>query len=337
MELVEAMLWDKLKDKKVKCNLCERRCIIPDGGKGVCGVRVNKGGKLYTMTFGKITAMNIDPIEKKPFFHFYPGSKAFSISSFGCNFRCKFCCNWQLSQEWIEETETVTPEEIVKLASESGCKVIAYTYNEPTMMFEFAYKTGKLAHRYNIKNVFVTNGYMTPEAIKMISRVLDAVVVDIKASLNPEFYKNFMSVPKVEPIYNSIKLFYRQRVFLEVTNLIVPKVGDSFEDNRKFAEWLATEISPEIPYHLLRFTPEYKMKDYPQTPVETLEAMYDDARRAGLRYVYIGNVWGHDAENTYCYNCGELLIKRYGFYLQENKIKNGRCPICGVKINVVME
>ncbi|MCD6403344.1 MAG: AmmeMemoRadiSam system radical SAM enzyme [Candidatus Aenigmarchaeota archaeon] len=335
--LHEAMLWEPQKDKRVLCLLCARRCSIPEGQEGLCRVRVNIGGKLYTKTFGKLTAINIDPIEKKPFYHFYPGAKTLSIATFGCNFKCNFCINWKLSQEWIEETEYYSPEEIVKMANEEGCKVIAYTYNEPTMLFEFAYKTGKLAHRYNIKNVFVTNGYMSLEAVKKISRVLDAAVVDVKASLDPEFYRKYMSVPDVQPIYECIKTFQRQRVFLEITNLIIPQIGDKREFNERLAEWIMNELGSDIPYHLLRFTPDYQLLNLPPTPIETLEEMIDDAKRQGLRYVYIGNVPGHEAENTYCFNCGELLIKRHGFNVLENKLVKGRCPSCGFKINVVTD
>lgn len=328
------MLWSPERNKRVRCLLCARRCSIPEGQKGFCNVRINKDGKLYTLTFGKFVTVNVDPIEKKPFFHYYPGSKSLSIASPGCNMRCKFCCNWRISQIDKVKGRSYTPEEIVKLANKNKCKTIAYTYTEPTLMFEFIYRAGKLAHRYNIKNVIVTNGYMSVDAVKKISRVLDAAVVDVKASLDPEFYKNYMEVPRIEPIYDCIKQLHKQRIFLEITNLIVPEIGDSFELNDKLASWIA-EISSEIPYHVLRFMPEYQLKDLPPTPIKTLERMIDDANRRGLRYVYIGNVFGHEAESTYCFNCRQLLVKRTGFYIEQDNLVDERCPYCGFRINIV--
>jgi len=332
-----AMLWESLKNKKVKCYLCARKCVIDNGKRGFCGVRENREGKLFTLVFGKLTVVDVDPIEKKPLFHYYPGSKALSIATVGCNFRCSFCCNAALSQSTKIVGENYTPEQIVQLANEKGCRVIAYTYNEPTMQFEFAYRTGKLAHRYNIKNVFVTNGYMTEDAVKKISRVLDAAVIDVKASLDPEFYLKYMGVQKIDPIYECILQMKKQRIFIEITDLIVPTIGDSLEMTSRLTDWIVNELDADVPFHVLRFSPAYKLIHLPPTPVSTLEKHIDVARRNGLRYVYIGNVWGHENENTYCFNCGKLLIKRRGYFIEEINLVNSRCPACGFRINVVMD
>lgn len=339
-KIQEAMLWEKERNG-VRCNLCARYCFITKGKRGFCRVRINKDNILYTLNYGKLVAVNVDPIEKKPFFHFYPGSKSLSIAAAGCNFRCQFCDNSQISQGVDEQAESVegkkyTPEEIVKLAEKNNCKSIAYTYTEPTIFFEFAYKTAKLAKRSNIMNVFVTNGYITDDAIKKISKYLDAAVVDVKASLDPEFYKKFMSVPSVKPIYGALKQMKKQRIHVEITNLIIPQIGDNMELCQKLAEHVSN-LKSSIPFHVIQFHPSYKLMELPPTPTSTLERCVAEARRAGLRYVYIGNVAGHDDENTYCYNCRELLIKRFGTTIEETNLVKQRCPQCGTNIDILVE
>ncbi|MEM7825666.1 MAG: radical SAM protein [Candidatus Aenigmatarchaeota archaeon] len=539
------MLWQKERNG-IRCELCARRCFIPKGGKGFCLVRVNKDNKLYTLNYGKLIAVNVDPIEKKPLFHFYPGSSALSIASAGCNFRCQFCfdpsttvltdrgifdfetlfnkgkpyeieggyvsfldsiktfthsgkvseiekvykhyykgelivikpfhlpkikatpsheffvydkenkkikklpareitkdhlliipklqtetkgciegrkvyfspyfrvkvfgkdtianflngftsqilyqeqsrfiengnyflveidkiekepysgfvynlevkdedhsypsnfvfvancCNASISQALVlEKSEKVpgeeySPEDVVELAEKNNCKVISYTYTEPTIFYEFAFRVAKLAHRSNILNSFVTNGYITTEALKKF-KYLDAATVDFKASADPEFYKKFMSVPSVEPIFESLKQMKKQRVHIEITNLIVPQIGDSIELCRKLAEWVNYELGPHVPFHVLQFHPDYKLLDLPFTPVSTLERCIEEVRKAGLRYVYIGNVPGHEDESTYCYNCREPLILREGFFVKKINLVKDRCPKCGFKIDVVVE
>ena len=332
----EAMLWTK-EGKDIRCELCARRCLIPEGKAGFCKVRINKKGVLYTKNFGKIVSMAVEPIEKKPLFHFYPGSQTLSIASFGCNFRCKFCINWELSQRERVEYKSYTPEDIVRIANEKGVKIIAYTYTEPTIFFEFAYRVCRLAKRYNIKNVFVTNGYMTSEAIKKIGKYLDAATVDFKASGNPEFYKKYMEVPSVEPIFETLKNFKKHRIFTEISNLIIPGIGESREDNRKLVEWIMEELGSSVPYHLIAFFPSYQMMEIPSTPLETLEKLALDAQDVGMRYVYIGNVWGSKFENTYCYNCGYPVIERTGIFVNNIDLSKDRCPNCGFKINVIRE
>ncbi|MEM7821628.1 MAG: AmmeMemoRadiSam system radical SAM enzyme [Candidatus Aenigmatarchaeota archaeon] len=336
----EAMLWHKERNG-VRCDLCARNCFIPKDKRGFCNVRINKNNKLYSLNYGKLCSVNIDPIEKKPLFHFYPGSNALSISSPGCNFRCLFCCNWNISQsidvtkEEIEGEE-YSPEDIVEIAEKNNCKIISYTYTEPTVFFEFAYRTAKLAHRSNILNTFVTNGYISKEAVKKIAKYLDAATVDFKASADPEFYKKFMSVPSVEPIFDCLKQMKKQRIFIEITNLIIPKFGDSIDLCTKLAQWISSELNPDIPFHIIQFFPSYQLLELPPTPISTLEKCIEESRKTGLRYVYIGNVPGHPDENTYCYNCRELLIKRHGFAVEKKNLVGDRCPTCGLKINVLV-
>lgn len=337
----EAMMWHKERNG-IRCDLCARRCFIAKNKRGFCLVRLNKDNKLYSLNYGKLVSVNIDPIEKKPLFHFYPGTKSLSIATVGCNFRCQFCCNWNIShaidstKEKIEGEE-YTPEQIVKMAEDNDCKSISYTYTEPTIFFEFAYRTAKFAHRSNILNTFVTNGYMTEDAIKKISKYLDAVTVDFKASGDPEFYKKFMSVPDVKPIFDSLKQMKKQRIFIEITNLIVPQIGDDIGSCIKLAQWVSSELNSNVPFHILQFFPNHKLLELPPTPTATLEKCIEESRRTGLRYVYIGNVFDHPDENTYCYNCRELLIKRSGASVKKINLVKERCPVCGSKINVLIE
>lgn len=334
------MLWHKERNG-VRCELCARLCFIAKGKRGFCLVRINKNNKLYSLNYGKLCSVNVDPIEKKPMFHFYPGSKTLSIASVGCNFRCQFCCNWQISHGMDSapeeiEGEDYTPDQIVELAEKKNCRSISYTYTEPTMFFEFAFQTAKLAHRSNIMNTFVTNGYMTEDAIKKISKHLDAATVDFKASADPEFYKKFMSVPDVKPIFNSLKRMKKQRIFIEITNLIIPQIGDSVEACRKLAQWIS-ELDSDIPFHILQFHPSHKLLELPLTSTATLERCIQEARKTGLRYVYIGNVYEHPDENTYCYNCRELLIERSGMRVKKIHLIKDRCPTCGLRINMRVE
>lgn len=337
----KAMLWH-VERNGVRCDLCARRCFISKGQRGFCQVRMNKDNELFSLNYGKLIAVNVDPVEKKPLFHFYPGSNTLSIASAGCNFACAFCCNFTLSQGIKDKGldkmpgEKYDPEDIVELVKKNGCKSISYTYTEPTVFFEFAYKTAKLAHRSNIKNTFVTNGYMTDDAVKKIAKFLDAATIDIKASADQEFYKKFMSVPKVAPIFACLKRMKKQKIFTEITNLIVPQVGDDIEKCEKLAQWITSELGSDVPFHIIQFFPSYKLMELPPTPEETLEKCADVARRAGLRYVYVGNVPGHPDENTYCHNCRELLIERVGFSVKRLNLINDRCPNCGFKMSGII-
>ena len=335
-----ARFWEPLKDKPgyVRCNLCHRRCIIAPGKYGVCGVRKNIDGKLYVLVYGLLTAMNLDPIEKKPLMHFYPGSTVLSISTVGCNFFCKFCQNWEISQSRLERGlygEYKSPEEVVKAALEWKADGITYTYNEPTIFYEFMYDTAKLAKEKGLFNTMVTNGYMTPEAIKELGPYMDAATVDFKGGGNKEFYRKFMGVPDPDPIFDSILEMKKQGWWIEITNLVVPKVGDKEEDIRRLSRWIIENLGDETPFHLLRFHPDYLMRDFPVTPVKTLEKLAKIAIDEGLKHVYIGNVPGHPLENTYCPRCGYPVIERIGFSIVAWKLKKGNvCPRCGYKLNI---
>ena len=337
-----AKFWEPIKEKPgyVRCNLCHRRCIIAPNRYGVCGVKKNIDGKLYTMVYGLLTAMNVDPIEKKPLMHYKPTSRVLSISTVGCNFFCQFCQNWEISQSRLEKGlygHYFSPEEVVERAISEGADGISYTYNEPTIFYEFMYDTAKLAKKKGLFNTMVTNGYITPEAIDELSSVMDAATVDFKASGEREFYRRYMFVPDPAPIYDSLLEMKRKGVFIEITNLIVPDVGDDMDALKRLAEWVADNLGKDTPFHLLRFHPDYRMLNFPSTPISTLERMAGEARRTGLKYIYIGNVWGHRLENTYCPRCGKLLVKRKGFFVEEVHLtKDGRCPYCGEKINIVL-
>jgi len=334
-QLHEAMLYEKLDKGRIKCNLCARRCTINDGGTGFCLVRKNEGGILFSLVYSKAISVCVDPIEKKPLSHFNPGALVMSVATIGCNFRCQFCDNWMISQEKKITGKDFPPEAVVKAAKENNCQGISYTYTEPTIFFEYAYDTAKLAHQVGFFNTFVTNGYMTPEAVKIIAPYLDAATVDFKGGANPEFYKSFSSVPSVEPIYEALKEMRRNAIHVEITNLVIPKISDSIDRIRELAAWIRDNLGKNVPFHLLRFHPDYQLTTVSSTPIETLEKAYAVAKNEGLNYVYIGNVPGHPSENTYCPNCNELLVKRYSFEIARwNLTKDMCCPVCGQAIPI---
>ncbi len=335
MPLHEAMLYQKAQDKKVKCDLCARRCLISDGSTGFCLVRKNENGKLFSLVYGKAISASIDPIEKKPLSHFNPGALVMSIATMGCNFRCQFCDNWMISQDEKIAGKNFPPGEVVKATRDNACQGISYTYTEPTIFLEYAYDTCKLARQVGFFNTFVTNGYMTPEAVKTIAPVLDAATVDFKGGADPEFYKTYASVPSTKPIFEALLEMQRNDIHIEITNLVVPKIGDSLDRIKELATWMRDALGKNTPFHLLRFHPDYKLTTMVATPVETLEKAYMTAKEAGLNYVYIGNVLGHPSESTYCPNCNELVIKRYGFEIARwNLAKDMRCPVCGTSIPI---
>lgn len=334
----EAMLYEKL-DSIVKCNLCSHRCKVSQGRKGICGVRENKEGKLYSLVYGKVVASNIDPIEKKPFFNFLPGTQSFSIATVGCNFSCKNCQNYDISQMSKGKDAKIigqdfSPEEIVNSAKKYKCESISYTYTEPTIFFEYAFDVSKIAKKENLYNNFVTNGYMTEEMLKTYNGYLHAANVDLK-SFSEDFYKKNCGA-HLEPVLNALKLMKKLGIWVEVTTLIIPTLNDSEEEFLQIATFIKNELGEETPWHISRFHPDYKLLDLPSTPIEKIHKAREIGIDAGLRYVYAGNVPGDIGENTYCYNCKELLIKRFVFDVLENKInKEGKCPNCGVKIDGV--
>jgi len=335
MPIREAMLYEELQDNQIRCNLCARRCLIPQGAIGFCRVRKNESGKLYSLNYAKACAANVDPIGKKPLSHFHPGALVMSIATVGCNFRCKFCDNWAISQEKDVVGRDFIPEDVVRTTEDYGCQGISYTYTEPTIFFEYAYDTAVLAHEKGIFNTFVTNGFMTPGAVRKIAPYLDAATVDFKGGGDPGFYREFSMTPSVEPLYESMKEMKRHGIHVEVTNLVVPKIGDSLERIGELATWIRENLGEDTPFHLLRFHPDYNLIDIPSTEIKTLEKAYEVARISGLNYVYLGNVPGHRYENTYCPQCQELLIKRYGFDVTRwNLTDNFECSKCGRHIAI---
>ncbi|RKY39530.1 MAG: AmmeMemoRadiSam system radical SAM enzyme [Candidatus Omnitrophota bacterium] len=331
-KLKEAYYYIKLDKGKVRCVLCPRQCLIPSGKRGFCGVRKNIGGKLYTLVYGKPCAVHIDPIEKKPLFHFYPGSKAFSLATAGCNLRCKFCQNWQISQARPEETITynLPPRRLIEEVKKSGCKVIAYTYTEPTIFYEYMLETAKLAHQNGIKNIIHSAGFINPEPLRRLCKYLDAANVDLKG-FREEYYQKTCS-GSLEAVLRSLKILKEEGVWLEVTNLIVPGLNDSPQEIREMCLWIKENLGVNTPVHFSRFYPAYKLRNLFPTPVKTLERAREIALSTGLKYVYIGNVPGHKGEITYCPRCGRVLIRRVGYTILENNIIYGRCKFCGEEI-----
>ncbi|MCE5194523.1 MAG: AmmeMemoRadiSam system radical SAM enzyme [Nitrospiraceae bacterium] len=329
----EAMFYERLEDKKVRCFLCAHNCQISNGKRGICYVRENIEGRLYSLVYGRLISINIDPIEKKPLFHFLPGSKSLSIAAAGCNFRCGHCQNYEISQyprinSGQINGKITTPEEVVDMALRNECQSISYTYTEPTIFFEFAYDCAKLAHEKNIKNVFVSNGYTSPEAAMTIAPYLDGNNIDFKG--DEKFYQEICGA-KAEPVKKTIKLMKKLGIWVEVTTLIIPNHNDSEESLKKIAEFISS-IDSSIPWHVSKFYPTYKLTDLPSTPVKTLKMAYEIGLNNGLKYVYEGNIPGEGGENTYCPKCKTLLIERIGYRIFANNIKDGLCPKCNTGI-----
>jgi pyruvate formate lyase activating enzyme len=333
-----ARFWKKLGDGKVQCILCPRHCVINLNKLGFCRGRKNIGGELYTLTYGSIISIGVDPIEKKPFYHFWPGSSALSIAVPGCTFTCLHCQNWQISQAGVEtaEYEDLSPEHIIELAKRYNCKGVSITYSEPTLATEYAIDVGKLAHREGLYNTYVTNGYITLEALGELAPYLDAANVDVKA-FTDDFYRKVCGVPSLQPVKESCEWMVEHGIHLETTYLIIPGKNDDPEEIRKFCKWEVEKLGPDVPTHFSRFYPQYKTTNREATPVKTLEIAFTIAKEEGLRYVYIGNVAGHDADNTHCYKCGTLLIERAGFDILSYEMRDYKCPKCGAEINIVGE
>ncbi len=333
--LKETMIYEKLENDMVKCGICPHRCLIKPGKRGKCKTRENREGVLYSLVYSSISAMANDPIEKKPLFHFYPGSTAFSISTVGCTFHCLHCQNWSISQAEPESglTREFPPEEIVSAAKRSGSRSIAYTYNEPFVFYEFVYDTAKIAKENNIKNILVTNGYATPEAIEKIAPLIDAANIDVKA-MSEEFYKEVCGA-RLQPVLDAVLLMKEKGIHVEITYLIIPQKNDSAEEIKRFVEWVKGNLGLDIPIHFSRFYPHYKMTNLNPTPVQTVIKAREIGQKAGLHYVYCGNIPGQ-GENTYCYNCNQLIVGRWGYSIEEYKLAKGNtCPNCGTKINMI--
>ncbi len=326
----EAMFYEREREGKVRCGLCRFCCLIGDGARGICAVRENRGGTLYSLVYGCVCAESVDPIEKKPLFHVMPGSRSYSIATLGCNFRCHHCQNYSISQVVRDAPvrgREVSPQEIVQRALDNSCSSISYTYTEPTIFFEFAYDTARLAREAGLKNIFVTNGYISREALATIAPFLDAANIDLKG-FSEGFYRDIVHASLSE-LLDSIVEYRKQGIWIELTTLIIPGLNDSDAELLGIAEFIAANLGVNTPWHVSAFHPTYKLTDRPGTPVETLRKARQIGIAAGLRYVYEGNRPGEGGENTYCPGCSLPLIKRYGFRISSNKVLNGSCPECG--------
>ena len=335
LDVREASLYEKLENKLVVCNVCPRRCLIQNGQIGFCKVRENREGTLSTLIYNKVTAMNVDPVEKKPFFHFWPGSFAFSISSISCSFTCPWCQNWNISRASPKEisAEEVDPEKIISFAKK-GCQSVSYTYNEPLIWFEYVKDTVRLAKEAGLSNLLVTNGYATEEALKEFAPFVDGANVDIKA-FSSDFYTKYCR-GRLEDVLNAVKIMVEQKWHIELTFLLIPELNDDFENIRKMAHWIVDELNPKIPLHISRFHPMYQMNHLTSTPLSFIARAREIAQKAGLQYVYAGNVHGHEGENTICPICGTQLVKRSGFeILTWNITEKMSCPVCGEKIPII--
>jgi len=336
-KLKEALFYQKLDNKNVQCQLCPRRCFIPNRGRGFCRVRENRDGTLYTLVYGKPVAVHIDPIEKKPLFHFLPSTTAFSIATAGCNLRCKFCQNWQISQASPQELDYtyLEPQELVKKIKESGAPTIAYTYTEPTIFYEYMLETAKLAKKEGIRNVMHSAGYINEEPLRQLAKYLDAANIDLKGFTDDYYAK--MAEGTLEPVLNTLKVLKEEGVHVEITNLMLPGYNDDEKTLIKMCLWIKENLGEETPMHFSRFFPMYKLVALNPTPVTTLEKARKIALDCGLKYVYIGNVVGHPAENTYCPKCKEIAIERRGYFIVQNNIINGKCKSCGEEIEGVWD
>jgi pyruvate formate lyase activating enzyme len=332
----EALFYENI-NGKVKCGLCNHHCIIKEGKRGICGVRENHAGKLYTLVYGRLIAEHVDPIEKKPLFHFLPGSKSYSISTVGCNFRCLHCQNYDISQyPHLNNGEIAgnksSAESVVADALRQGCASVCYTYVEPTIFYEFAYDCSIAAHKQKLKNVFVSNGYMSPDVTRHLATVLDGINIDIKA-FTDNFYKKVCKA-RLQPVLDNVRLMHELGVWVEVTTLVIPGLNDSKEELRDIARFIK-DVSPALPWHVTAFYPAYKMLDREPTPAATLRMAREIGLEEGLRFVYEGNIPGEGGENSYCPACNKELISRFGFSVRRNSLRGGRCDKCGEAIEGV--
>lgn len=333
-----ALLWTREGDA-IRCNLCPWRCAIPQANRGICQARLNNGGTLYATNYGMASTtasihlpLLLDPIEKRPLFHYKPGSYSLSVASLGCNFKCQFCDHYDMDHRPLG-LRPLDPTQIVQKALALRSSVISYTYNEPTIFLEYALDVAREAEKSGLENAFITNGYVNSEAIDLVSRNMQAAVVGVKGSLNPGLYERILGVRDVEPIRDALTSLVDRRIHVEICDLLVTDHGDSIEDVRDFAEWIYDELGPEIPLHLTRYYPDWKL-NLPETRLQVLEEAYEEAKKAGLAYVYVVNVPGHRYANTYCPDCHTWLLKRRGSELVGLNLKEGRCPVCGLKIPI---
>ena len=331
----EARFWKGAVDKKVQCNLCSHNCKIDEGMVGICGVRKNENGKLYTLIYGSCSSMAADPIEKKPLYHFYPGTNVFSLGTVGCNFKCKHCQNSSISTAMpsYSHLRNITPEQTIELAQEQTCQGIAWTYNEPTIWHEFSFDSAKIAKKTGLYTVYVSNGYINEDPLREIYPFLDAINVDIKA-FDDDFYKKVCKA-RLEPVLKTCEIAKELGIHLEITYLVIPGYNDSVDELRQFCSWVVDKLGSITPVHFSRFHPDYNMTDVPVTPIETLQKIYDISKESGILYPYLGNVSLGEYENTICPNCGNICIGRGGCSVNLNGIMDGKCVKCGTSIPVV--
>jgi pyruvate formate lyase activating enzyme len=328
----EARFYDKLTYKKIKCKLCPRECTIDDRERGYCGARENRGGTYYTLVHSRVCTAHIDPIEKKPFFHFHPGSMAFSIATAGCNVNCKFCQNWEISQVRPEEVQSLylPPEQVASVAKRNQCVSVAYTYSEPVIFYEYMVDSAKAGHDQGVKSVVVTGAFIKQDPLKELSRRVDAIKVDLKA-FSEKYYKEVVN-GELKPVLDALVTMRKLGMWTEIVYLVVPTLNDGDEEFKRLARWVKSEMGPDVPLHFSRFYPQYLLKNLPPTPVKTLERAKAIADSEGLHYVYVGNVPGNPAESTYCPRCHRIVVKRAGYIVEENHIRKGKCQYCGLEI-----
>ncbi|MFC1709133.1 AmmeMemoRadiSam system radical SAM enzyme [Candidatus Omnitrophota bacterium] len=325
----EAMFYEKVDAKTIKCTLCPRYCLLSDGMLGFCRARRPEGGKHYSLVYGNPTAVHVDPIEKKPLFHFLPKTNAFSIATAGCNFRCKYCQNWQISQSSPEETNNylLLPEDVVKNSIQFKCPTIAYTYTDPAIFYEYMLDTAKIAKIHGVKNIFHSNGSLNPEPAEQIASYLDGANIDLKG-FTQEFYSK-ISEGYLDTVLSTLKILKKNDVWIEITNLVVPTLNDDLDEIKEMSLWVKENLGPDTPIHFSRFHPQYKLRNLQATPVSTLEKAREIAMGVGLNYIYVGNVPGHIAESTYCPKCKKPVIWRRGYSILEiNLDAQGRCKYC---------
>ncbi|MGB8952396.1 MAG: AmmeMemoRadiSam system radical SAM enzyme [Candidatus Aminicenantales bacterium] len=329
---VEARYYKKLPDREIECTLCPRHCKLGDKERGYCGVRENRNGIYYTLVYGKACSLYVDPIEKKPFFHFLPRTNTLSIATAGCNVNCKFCQNWEISQVRPEQVDhfDLPPQAVVKNASEYRCASIAYTYTEPIVFYEYMYDASVDARKKGIRNVVVTGGHVNSEPLEALTKVVDAIKVDLK-SFSQDFYSEYVR-GDLRPVLEAIQTVHRSKIWLELVYLVIPTLNDSVDQIRKMCRWLMKEVGPDVPLHFSRFFPNYLVKNLPPTPISILENLHRTALEEGLHYVYVGNVPGHEFESTYCPSCKNIVIQRFGFDTQKVNLKKGCCQFCQTPI-----
>ena len=333
----EAVLYDRLPEAAVRCGTCQWRCRINPGKTGACGMYENRAGTLFNLNYGYVSSLNVDPIEKKPLFHFYPATLVYSMGTLGCNFRCKHCQNWEIStpdaKDLARICREVSPEAAVKMAQKSGARGIAWTYNEPAVWFEYTLECAKLAKAAGLYTVYVTNGFATPEALDTIGPYLDAWRVDIKG-FSDKFYQEIAGVPHWREILDvTQRAKDKWNMHIEVVTNLIPTLNDDTEQLNALAEWIKTSLGELTPWHVTRFYPQHQLTHLPPTPISSLEIALDTGKKAGLKFVYAGNVPGHDSESTYCYQCGKLIIKRTGYHTRVLGLNGGRCANCGADLN----